>query len=285
MTDIHLTADAGRARLTTRAGALVPRVIEIGPDSARVALVAGGALLLGGDSVRVSITVGVGCTLELEDIGGTVAYNADGRGSEWFVDATVEENALLLWHGLPFVVADGANVDRRTVIDLRGHGALACLRETIVLGRTGERGGTIGLRTTVQAMTHTEASAQAHTEAIFVEHLTVSGTDPVPGVLGDNRVLDSVLLLGTRAPADAAGRVARDSPCTEVFELEGEGSITRSLHHEAHRSLLSPVWESWRAHARSIHVAPVAPARSANTLSAGTASTSSLSSSQIGTHL
>jgi urease accessory protein len=246
MTHIHLSSAPGRARLTTRAGALVPRVIETGPDFARVAIVAAGALLLGGDSVRVSITVGAGCTLELEDIGGTVAYNADGLGSEWVVEATVEANALLIWHGLPFVVADGANVDRRTTITLRGHGALACLRETIVLGRTGESGGTIDLRTAVWS----------DAEPLFVERLTVHGDAPVPGVVGGNRVLDSVMLLGTRARPDAAavsGMPARARGCTEVLQLEGPASIARSLQHDAHRSVLSPVWEDWRAHALSVH--------------------------------
>jgi len=310
MTHIHLSAAPGRARLTTRAGALVPRVIEIGPAFARVAIVAGGALLLGGDSVRLSITVGTGCTLELEDIGGTVAYNADGRGSEWVVEATVEANALLIWHGLPFVVADGANVDRRTTITLRGHGALACLRETIVLGRTGERGGTIDLRTNVHTTPASVPDGPAHTgseqnewvapEALFVEQLTVRGAEPVPGVVGGNRVLDSLLLLGTRAPADSSASVAtavasavsgrsaaspqagssRSVPAaalgsTEVLELEGPASIARSLQREAHRSVLSPVWNDWCAHALSVHAArvgddPETPVNSTNTATQNT---------------
>jgi urease accessory protein len=290
MTYIELSAAPGRARLETRAGALVPRIIETGPAFARVAIVAGGALLLGGDSVRLSITVGAGCTLELEDIGGTVAYNADGLGSKWVVEATVEANALLIWHGLPFVVADGANVDRRTTITLRGPGALACVRETIVLGRTGERGGTIDLRTNVHTTPAAALTGPAQTgpgrngrvaaEALFVERLTVCGAEPVPGVVGGNRVLDSLLLLGTRAPAVSSASVAtavasavsgrsaastttgslRPVPApaagsTEVLELEGPASIARSLHHEAHRSQLSSVWDDWRAHALSVHAA------------------------------
>jgi len=289
MTHIHLSAANGRARLTTRAGALVPRVIESGPAFARVAIVAGGALLLGGDSVRLSITVGAGCTLELEDIGGTVAYNADGLRSQWLVEATVEANGLLIWHGLPFVVADGANVDRRTTITLRGPGALACLRETIVLGRTGERGGTIDLRTNVHTASATMPAGQSQSapndgvaEALFVERLTVRGAEPVPGVVGGNRVLDSLLLLGTRAPADASASVAaavvaavagrsvaspqagarRPVPAavlgaTEVLELEGPASIARSLQHEVHRSVLSSVWNDWCAHALAAHAAGV----------------------------
>lgn len=264
MTYIHLSAAPGRARLATRAGALVPRVIETGPAFARVAIVAGGALLLGGDSVRMSITVGAGCTLELEDIGGTVAYNSDGLRSEWVVDVTVEANGLLMWHGLPFVVADGANVDRRTTIVLSGAGALACLRETIVLGRSGERGGALDLHTTVLnapgALSTGLSTGEPEsdrgtgdrgTEALFVERLTVRGDEPVPGVMGGNRVLDSLLLLGARAPA--ASTVVLEP--TEVLELEGPASIARSLQHDAHRSVLSPIWNDWCAHALSLHAA------------------------------
>ncbi|MBX0300416.1 urease accessory protein UreD [Cryobacterium sp. 1639] len=256
MTSIRLCAAPGRARLETRAGALVPRVIETGPASARVALVAGGALLLGGDEVRLSITVGAGCTLELEDIGGTVAYDADGLQSTWTVEATVEANALLIWHGLPFVLADGANVDRRTTITLRGHGALACLRETIVLGRTGERGGAIDLHTTVLTTGGADPQTSDVAEPLFVERLRVRGAEPVPGVLGGHRVLDSLLLLGTRAPAgsDGPGAAAQLGP-TELLQPEGPASIARSLQHEAHRSLLTPVWTHWCAHALAVHAA------------------------------
>jgi len=250
MTEIHLNAAEGRARLETRAGALVPRVIHTGPASARVALVAGGALLLGGDRVRLDVTVGAGCTLELEDIGGTVAYNADGHKSEWIVDVTVEAGALLIWHGLPFVVADGANVDRRTSIILRGPGATACLRETIVLGRTGERGGIIDLRTSVLTIA-TTSDEKNQTEPLFVERLVVRGTEPVPGVIGTNRVMDSLLYFGGRAPAVAPAVLG----ATEILELEGPATIARSLQHEAHRSVLTTVWDDWCASALAVQAA------------------------------
>lgn len=299
MTYISISAAPGRARLETRAGALVPRVIETGPESARVAIVAAGALLLGGDTVTVTVTVGAGCTLELEDIGGTVAYNADGVESEWIVEVIVEANALLIWHGLPFVVADGANVDRRTSVLLRGPGALACLRETIVLGRTGERGGRIDLRTNVRTTSVVVPTLPLDTndppvivekwaadevrddddEPLFVERLMLRGADPVPGEMGGNRVLDSLLLLGSRSPDGAAGAAAvavaaavagrrgvtdnsgvqrvaaSEVGATEVLELEGPASVVRSLQREAHRSILLPVWDAWCAHARSVHAA------------------------------
>ncbi|TFD59454.1 urease accessory protein [Cryobacterium sp. Hh7] len=247
VTAVHLAAAPGRARLTLGTGALVPRTVDVGPRSARVALVAAGALLLGGDRVHVDVVVGAGCTLELEDVGGTVAYDADGEHCEWTVSIRVESDALLLWHGLPFVVADGAHVSRSTSIELADSSSVACVRETIVLGRTEESGGFVDLRTHVTI----------GTEPLFLERLPVRGTDRTPGILGDNRVLDTVLLAGLRA-ADTAGTVtALGAAGTELLQLELPGSLARSLHIQAHRSPLALLWENWRDQALSSRTAHI----------------------------
>ena len=258
VTLVHLGAAPDRARLTLGTGALVARTVDVGPRSAHVALVAAGALLLGGDRVHIDVVVGAGCTLELQDVGGTVAYDADGEQSAWTVSIRVETDALLLWHGLPFVVADGAHVNRSTRIELADASSVACLRETIVLGRTGESGGFVDLRT------HVTIGA----EPLFLERLPVRGTDRTPGILGDNRVLDTVLLAGLRvgdacsaASTDTADAVtALAAAGAELLQLEGPGSLARSLHLQAHRSPLALVWESWRARALSSHTSHTAPA-------------------------
>ena len=51
---------------------VVPRLVRRHGRSVEVALVAGRAMLLPGDDVRIRITVGEGCTLRLVDIGGLV---------------------------------------------------------------------------------------------------------------------------------------------------------------------------------------------------------------------
>ncbi|MDQ1572961.1 MAG: urease accessory protein [Actinomycetota bacterium] len=226
MTSISLQPADTRARLDFRAGAIVPRVIEQDASSARVALVAGGALLLGGDAVHIDIRVGAGCTLELEDIGGTVAYDADGLLSTWTVDVKVEARGVLIWHGLPLVVADGANVSRTTRIAL-GAAGRACLRETVVLGRVGEAGGLVRQRTDVAI----------EGRPAFVEELAVGGGIDVPGVIGANRVLDSVLTVGLRG--------VNAPPTVTVLELESAGSLARYLGMSTHLSPLDTVWASW----------------------------------------
>jgi urease accessory protein len=182
-------------------------------------------LLLGGDSVTIDILVGEGCTLEIEDIGGTVAYDADDVESHWSVRIVIEAGGLLLWHGLPFVVASGANVSRRMDISL-AVGARACIKETIVLGRATEAGGRARLRTEVNQSG----------SPLFVEELTVDGGTPTPGVIGDKRVIDSVLLVGTRAPS---------AERAHTLQLDGEGSLARVLERHAHDSVLEETWLRW----------------------------------------
>ncbi|TDW28839.1 urease accessory protein UreD [Cryobacterium psychrophilum] len=244
-TSIHLVAAPLRARLHLTTGALVPRTVDIGPNFARVALIAAGALLLGDDHVHIDVVVGAGCVLELEDVGGTVAYDADGEPSTWTVTIRVEAHALLLWHGLPFIVADGSHVTRHTRIDLVAASSAVCLRETIVFGRSAEQGGFVDLRT------HVSVNA----EPLFLEWLPVRGVDHSPGILGNNRILDTILLAGLRSEGThptglTAGDVAQTSD-GEVLQLEGVGSLARSLQVEAHRSPLPAVWDTWRALALS----------------------------------
>ena len=99
------------------------------------------ALLLAGDDVDIEIDVGAGCRLDLVDIAGTVAYDArrrptDDRRSSWSVRIQVAAGGVLTWHGEPFVAADGSEPHRSTAVDLAG-GGIVCLRETLVLGRSG----------------------------------------------------------------------------------------------------------------------------------------------------
>ena len=134
---------------------------------------------------------------------------------------------MLQWHGLPFVVTDGADVERRTSLTL-GSGARAVMRETLVLGRHGEQGGRL-----VSALTVVDADGP-----ILLERLEADGTAPEPGVLGRNRVIDAVIAVGFRPP-------------TRPMDLEfaRPGAMARHLSDHTHGSPLDPVWDAWVAHA------------------------------------
>ena len=122
----------------------------------------------------------------------------------------LEEAAGLVWHGEPFVVAEGADVRRALTVDLAA-AATVTMRETLVLGRSGEGPGRLTTRTDLTR----EGSP------VLVEEL-----DSATG-LGPHRVLDQVLRLGS-----AAG------PGEHTMLLESGDALDRWLGAETHASPL-----------------------------------------------
>lgn len=240
MTFVGVDAGDGRARLNLTGGSLAPRLISADSAGAKVALVATTALLLGGDEVDLQLRVGSGAWLEIIETAGTVAYDAQGSSSSWRVRALVEDGGLLLWHGEPFVSSNGSNTLRSSVFDL-GRGAVLCTRETVVLGRTGESGGSVRIQTRVRC---------GH-EAVLVEDLDLTDrpTRHLPGILGASRVLDTVTLIGAVAPMDPLIEVGRR------FELgDGAGSLGRVLRSGLAGSPVPHWWSTWSAAARSTYL-------------------------------
>ena len=86
-TRIAVTAGEPRAHVELAVGALAPRLISRDAARAHVAVAAAGMVLLGGDHVHIEIDVGPACTLEIEDVGGTVAY--PGARSSWILDVRI----------------------------------------------------------------------------------------------------------------------------------------------------------------------------------------------------
>ncbi|AYF99420.1 urease accessory protein [Protaetiibacter intestinalis] len=215
-------AAEGRSRVELAVGMLAPRVVARGPRSAHVAVAAAQMLLLDGDALTVEVEVGPGCTLEVEDVGGTVAYPG---ASSWRLVARVGAGGRLVWRGLPFVVAADARVQRETAVEL-DRGAALLVRETLVLGRHRETGGAIDAASVIRQ----------DGRPVVVERLDVDAAAPEPGVLGAHRVLDSVIAVGFEPPPEPGALV-----------LETPGAIARHLDAAAHRSPLDEVWERWRA--------------------------------------
>ncbi|WP_230745958.1 urease accessory protein UreD [Brevibacterium sp. CCUG 69071] len=224
--------------------------------SAHIALVAGGATLLGGDAVSIKVEVGAGCTLRIEDIGGTVAYPSTGLPSEWTVDVVVGNGGTLVWESFPFVVADRAVVNRRTMVR-RGTDSLACLRETLVLGRTGEAGGRIVSSTDIRDFDG---------KPCFVEELTLDGEQPQPGVLGRARVLDTAIMVGadlaeedapasddrtatrevTSASVADRDQAVADADSGRVLVLARTGAVVRAIGPATHAAHVDATWRRWK---------------------------------------
>lgn len=286
VTRVGAYRDAGRVRCDLRPGALSPRVLSTGPGVVRVALVATRALLLGGDRVRVEVHVGEGVELELVEVSGTVAYAGRGRSASWDADVRVDAGGLLVWDALPFVVADGADVERTTRVSLAAGGGrrepgVALLRETLVLGRSGEVGGRLRSRTRVDLSEpgaaptsrgvggtgesatpdgsgppwRSDPARPEHVRELFVEDLDLDDDRALPGILGDARVVDSVLCLGTRPPV-ALGALAADGPASTTpaplrLDLDGPGAIGRHLGPSTHDAGIDVVVAAWTTAVRA----------------------------------
>ena len=181
----------------------------------KVSLVPEQAVLLADDHVTLSVRVGAGRSLEIVEPGGTVAYAMRGRRGRWDVDVEVEAGGRLVWHGEPFVVAEGAHVSRTTTVAV-AEGSRVLLRETLVLGRTGEGPGRL----------HTRTDVCRDGVPVLVEEL-----DSTVG-LGPHRVVDQVLELG--------GLDRLDQRCPpECLRLESGDLLRRWLGDELHRSPLT----------------------------------------------
>ena len=205
----RVAVDVGGLEL--RSGAFAPKVLQRSADgrSVRVALVGARALLLAGDQVAVHVRVGTGCTLELVEVAATVAY--DGRGGSpatWSTRIDLAAGARLRWNAEPLIIADGAHVERSTHIDLAA-GAVARLHEQLVLGRSGESGGAVRLR----------SRARLQGQVLLAEDLDLRDTRlrRSPAVLGDHRRMDTLTVLGEREQAPGA------------LQLQGPGSLVRLI--------------------------------------------------------
>ncbi len=145
MTSPALTADttliaeqrAGRPRI--RWSQAWPVVMRLTAPT-QVHLVHGAGGPLGGDAFALSALVGPGAALRIRSAGATIVQPGTGDWARWDVDAEVGEAGHLDWGPEATVVCDGGALESRLRVRLAS-GAGAVLRELVVLGRHGERGG------------------------------------------------------------------------------------------------------------------------------------------------
>jgi len=225
ITRVAVSADPNgrRASVRTSAGLIRPMVTRSGPAHVEVSLVAQGALLLCGDAVRIEIEVGSATSLTITEAAGTVAYDMRGGSATWDLRIRLSEKAKLIWHGEPFVVSEGAVVRRSTTIDLAAD-AVCLIREAIVLGREGERPGSMANAT----------RANVEGAAALVEQADLSAASQVAGLLGRNRVVESIIALGAITDLGA--------DCPERLTLEHGGALWRRLSTSAHTASLEGLW-------------------------------------------
>ncbi|MEV8375683.1 urease accessory protein UreD [Kribbella sp. NPDC056861] len=194
----------------------------------RIALIAASALLLAGDHVEIQVVVKGPVRLDIVETAGTVAYAMRGGSARWDVTVALTEGAQLTWHGEPFVVAEGADVTRSMEVVMEA-GCSAAIRESLVLGRHGEVGGTLC----------SSQRAWLDGELLLAEDLDLTpGAREGWAILGTARCLDSITTLGRRLP-EAKSPI---DPTAGVLQLEGSGSVLRRLVGAQHESDLAQSW-------------------------------------------
>ena len=222
---------------------LAPRILERGADGVvRAAFVPTQAGPLAGDDDAVRIVVGPGAALIVEPVAATLALPGAALTTSR-LDITVAAGGGLVLDEGPLIVAAGAAVRRRCTIDL-AHGAVAAVRETLVLGRDGEPPGTLdsSLRVTLEG------------RPLLYDGLRFSaaraGDDAHVALAPEERIVTTISLLGLR-PRPQAG----------VLRLEGCGALLRATGRSlaAVEAVVEPRWRTW-AHAAAGGMDAGAPA-------------------------
>ncbi|ORT60871.1 urease accessory protein UreD [Streptomyces sp. CB03238] len=151
---VHATArieatPAGLPVLESAGPLALRRTRATGPYT-RVTVVGAMTAPLGGDRLAIEAAVRDGARLTVDSAAATVALpGRDAAGPATYdVRLTVGEGAELRWLPEQLVSAYGSDLRMRTTVELAA-GARLVLREEQILGRHGERPGTLATRLTV----------------------------------------------------------------------------------------------------------------------------------------
>jgi urease accessory protein len=222
---VRRAGDRHELRELRRGARLAPRILACGA-TVHAAFVPTQAGPLAGDEDRARIVVGAGAALVVEPVAATLALPGADR-IVLTLDVTVEAGGRLVLDEAPLIVAAGADVVRRCTVEL-ADGAVAALRESVVLGRDREPPGTLdsALRATLggRVLLHDGLRLGPAAAAADV-HVALA-----PG----HRVLGTSWLLGLRPPAPA-------------LELAGPGALTRASGASlaAVDAALARTWRAW----------------------------------------
>jgi urease accessory protein len=191
-----------------------------------VYLVSGAAGPLGGDTLELRIEVRAGATLRLRTVAAAVALPGRcGEESLLTVTATVGAGGRLEYLPEPTVAANGAR--HRTEVSVRlAADATLLLRDEVLLGRHGERGGACRTRLAVDL-----DSAQGW-RPLLRHELDVSGTDEAslgPAVLAGHRAAGMLLTVDPGVTGGASGAAGA---WVAVMPLAGPGVLITALAHD-----------------------------------------------------
>jgi urease accessory protein len=191
-----------------------------GPGEVHLLQAAGGPL--GGDDLRLALTVGPGRALTVRSAGATVAQpGPSGEPARFTVTADLAAGASLRWVPRPTVVCDRADFRTALRADLPGD-AFLLARELVVLGRSGEAGGRCAAELTVTVAGR----------PLLSHETLLDGADPVlsgPAGSGGHRVHGATVLAGRGVPEAAERDGVTGGVTWGVLPLDGPGVLVLAL--------------------------------------------------------
>ncbi|HKR52573.1 MAG TPA: urease accessory protein UreD, partial [Pseudonocardiaceae bacterium] len=222
-----LTARAG---LTVEAGPVSPQLRwycappvvlrQTGPNRMHLVQAAGGPL--GGDELALDVRLSVGASLRLRSAAATVVQpGRSPAAARWTVTADLADGAMLAWCPEPTVICDGAELRSSMTVTMR-RGARVMLREVVVLGRAGQRGGRC----------HGELTVEYDGVPLLVHTLLLDGADPAltgPAGTGGACVAGMLVVVGEGIdgpPQDAGEQPGLRWACSV---LDGSGWLLLAL--------------------------------------------------------
>lgn len=222
----------GHAVTALRRGTrIAPRVLSKDGRAVRACLLATQAGPLAGDHDRVTIGVGAGATLLITPVG--ASYVLPGRApTRLEVDVEVGAGGRLVFEDAPLIVAREADVTRSTTVRL-GAGAVAALRDVVVLGDEGAGAAEVRLASTLCV---TDAAGTLLHDELRIDPAC---DDAYVALAPGHRVVGTLCLFGERPPGDdpAALRLARDGTLRRATAPGLAG-----VHAE-----LASTWSRWSA--------------------------------------
>jgi urease accessory protein len=195
----ELTVEPGPDAARLRWRCAPPVVLRpTGPHRVHLVQAAGGPL--GGDTLALDVHLHAGSHLQLCSAAAAVVQPGHPAAAvQWTVGAALATGAVLDWRPEPTVVCDGAALHSSMTVALH-RGARAMLREVVVLGRAGQRGGQV----------HGALSVEYDGVPLLAHTLLLGGADPVlagPAGTGGARVVGMLTVVGesVAGPAQDAG--------------------------------------------------------------------------------
>ena len=204
---------------------LAPRVLDVGQGAVHACVLPTQAGPLAGDHDRLRIVVGAGATLVVRPVAATVALPGAGR-TRLDLDVCVGRGGRLVFEEAPLIVAAGADVERTARVELAA-GAVAALRDVVVLGRCNEPRGRLASTLRVS-----DPFGLVLHDAL---RLDPAHEDARVALAPGDRVVGTLCLFGLEPADDRDRRIARG------------GALRRATAHDLAEveSRLAEPWARW----------------------------------------